>query len=164
MSVWSTRAANELISLSLKEKEPLTHMQLQKLVYISHGWSLVRFDESLTIDRPEAWRLGPVYRLLWNRLQYAGNYAITTSIPEDEILPYPGAVTGQLKDQSKALIHRIHKSYGGLSAFQLSALTHQEGTPWRTIYGKGEGRDEQIPSKLIKHHFRDLIREYKAQH
>lgn len=163
MSVWSTQAANELIALSVKEKKPLTHMKIQKLVYISHGWSLFNFEESLTIDNPEAWRLGPVYRLLWNRLQYAGNYAITSTIQEDKLLPYPGAEAGKLKDKGRELINGVLKSYGGLTAFQLSALTHQQGTPWRDIYGKGEGRDEQIPADLIGEHFGALYKEYKSQ-
>ena len=163
MSVWSTQAANELISLSVKEKRPLTHMQIQKLVYISHGWSLFRFKESLTIDNPEAWRLGPVYRLLWNRLQYAGNYAVTKEIHVDELLPYPGAEAGQLRKAGKELIQSVLKSYGSLTAFRLSALTHQKGTPWRTIYGKGEGRDEQIPASLIGEHFGALYEEYKSR-
>ena len=164
MSVWSTQAANELISLSVKGNKPLTNMQLQKLVYISHGWSVFHFEESLTIDNPEAWRLGPVYRLLWNRLQYVGNYAVVRKIDADGLLPYPGAEAGKLKEKGKSLIRRVLESYGGLTAFQLSALTHQQGTPWRTIYGKGEGRDEQIPARLIGEHFRALFQEYESRH
>ena len=164
MAVWSTQAANEMIAMSLRNQEPLTNMQIQKLVYFSHGWFLYNEDSSLTIDSPEAWDFGPVYRLLWNRLQYAGNYPITQQIPDSLLLPYEGATTEQLGEPAKELIQRVCSFYGELSGSRLSMLTHRTGTPWRKIFRDGEGRNDPIPSKMIKDHFRDLVQQYEAEH
>ncbi len=53
--------ANEFIKLAKKHgKKPLTHMQLQKLVYIAHGWSFALGEEEapLIADTVEAWDWG----------------------------------------------------------------------------------------------------------
>lgn len=154
MAVWSTEAANELISLS--KERPLTHMQIQKLVYISHGWTLAIRDRVLTIDNPEAWRLGPVYRLIWNNLSYAGPYPVTDKIPDTHIAPYPSSTPQGWRGQDRQIVKRVYKLYKHLEAFQLSALTHREGTPWRKVYRDGLGQDQYIPSSMIRKHFRAL--------
>ena len=153
MPVWSTETANELITLSIDEGNMLTHMQIQKLTYISHGWSLIMHDHNLTIDSPEAWRFGPVYRLLWDALKYAGNYPITTLISDSVVIPYAGAMTGAWSVEDKDLLKEVHRVYGKLGAFKLSRLTHQKGTPWDQVYAEGKGRDLPIPAAMIKQHF-----------
>lgn len=154
MPVWSTEAANELISLS--KERPLTHMHIQKLVYISHGWMLAISDRILTIDDPEAWRFGPVYRLIWDNLRHAGPYPVTNKIPDTKIAPYPGSTPQGLDDDDRQMVGMVYQAYKHLEAFQLSALTHREGTPWRTVYHDGDGRDQYIPSFMIKKHFQEL--------
>ena len=154
MPVWSTEAANELISLS-KEK-PLTHMHIQKLVYISHGWTLAISDRILTIDDPEAWRFGPVYRLIWDSLRFAGPYPVTKKIPDADIAPYSGSTHQGWNEEDRKIVDRVYQEYKHLEAFQLSALTHRKGTPWHTLYRKREWQDQYIPSSMIKKHFQEL--------
>lgn len=156
MAVWSAEAANELISLS--KERPLTHMQIQKLVYISHGWTLAIRGRVLTIDDPEAWRWGPVYRLIWNNLSYAGPYPVIDKIPDTSIAPYPGSTPQGWHDEDRQMVKRVYELYKHLEAFQLSALTHREGTPWREVYRDGIGQDQYIPSFMIKDHFRGLAK------
>ena len=156
MAVWSTAAANELIARSKSKGEPLTHMQIQKLVYIAHGWTLALCNERLTLDDPEAWRFGPVYRLLWDRLKYAGKYPITKQIPQESILPYLGADQGRLTKNAKRMMKNVYGFYGEFPAFKLSAITHSNGTPWQSIYADGKGRDEIIPRQSIRSHFQEL--------
>jgi len=155
MALWSTQFANRFISLATSE--PLTHMQIQKLVYISHGWSLALKNQKLTIDSPEAWRYGPVYRLVWDNLKYAGEYPITKEIPENRILPYADAELGEWDESSDEIVEAVFRFYGGLEAFQLSALTHKEGTPWKKIYRPSTSRQGMpIPSSMIREHFLEL--------
>jgi len=133
-------------------------MQLQKLVYICNGWSLHFLNRSLTIDKPEAWRFGPVYRLLWNRLKYAGNDPITREIPNDEILPYSAASIGiDLDDEFDVLVQEVYSAYGKFEAFELSAFTHASHTPWTQVYRNGSGENAVIPERLIQAHFQGLV-------
>ena len=154
MPVWSTEAANELISLS--KERPLTHMHIQKLVYISHGWTLAISDRTLTIEDPEAWAFGPVYRLIWDNLRFAGPYPVTKKIPDADIVPYPGATLRGWNEEDRQMVGMVYQAYKHLEAFQLSALTHRKGTPWRKLYRDGDGQDQYIPSSMIKKHFQEL--------
>lgn len=151
MAVWSTQAANEFIRLA--QDEPLTHMQIQKLVYITHGWLLAIEERRLTLDPPEAWKFGPVYRLIWDALKHVGAYPVTSPIPGHEVLPYIGASLRPWHKTNKTAIKSVYEVYGKLAAFQLSALTHVEGTPWQQVYADGKGKNQNLPSHLIRDHF-----------
>lgn len=88
MAGWSPQIANEFIRLGAKNGRAFDQSQLQKLVYIAHGWCLAVSRQPLTGDRPEAWSFGPVYRRLAGCLEYAGLAPITREIPVGSV--YPG--------------------------------------------------------------------------
>ena len=48
------------LSLSGDEKDPVTNLRLQKLLYYSQAWSLVIRGSELFSDDIEAWCWGPV--------------------------------------------------------------------------------------------------------
>ena len=160
----SKAIANEFIERSIRDGRPLTQMQLQKLVYIAHGWMLALFDRPLTLDSPEAWRYGPVYRDLREALKKYGTDRIPELIGgygyiEDEIhgVDYVYSVPkGILHENESTLIDEIYKDYAKFEAFQLSALTHKEGTPWTKVYDSGKGENYIIPNSMIKEHFLKL--------
>lgn len=160
MAIWSTQAANVIINCALKDERALTHMQIQKLVYIAHGWSLRRSDKRLTLDDPEAWKHGPIYRLLWDRLNYAGQYPIGRTIPKSYLLPHTGARKNELEDREYAQLESVYIDYGSITGPQLSLLTHDGNTPWRQIYRNGKGKNEPIPDYMIKEHFGELVQRY----
>src|SRR5205823_14692025 len=62
--------AKELIRLSFAgdEKDPLTNLRLQKLLYYAQAWSLVLRESELFPEEIEAWRWGPVVPAVYNKL------------------------------------------------------------------------------------------------
>ena len=50
----------------------LTPMEVNKLVYISHGWMLALHDESLISEKIEAWKHGPVIPSLYHKFKMYG--------------------------------------------------------------------------------------------
>jgi uncharacterized phage-associated protein len=162
MPAWSPEIANEFIRLANGDNLSLTHMQLQKLVYIANGWNLAINGEALTYDEPKAWDFGPVYSELWNALRQYGRSPVARLIRNREYIPgafddEPDAdATRELSDAERAVIKRVYRDYGKFPAFQLSALTHREGTPWTQIYKNGEGKFDEIPNGLIREHFVEL--------
>ncbi len=145
--------------------ETLTQMQLQKLVYIAHGWSLAIYGDRLVSDPVEAWAYGPVYRDLYDHTKYFGKEPIGRLISPDD-----GDIAGFFLEEQKKksapyeaklepeeldVIFRVWHRYGNLNGGQLSQLTHQKGTPWFETYTQ-KGRDQIIPDPLIRSHYLEL--------
>ena len=141
----------------------LTQMQLQKLVYFSHGWNLALSNEPLTSDQPEAWDYGPVYPDLYDHTKYFGRSEITRQItPDDDEAarfflggkrtspPYRAELSGR----EQQIINHVWSRYGQLTGARLSALTHQPDTPWAAVYGDGVGKSRKIPNDIIDRHYK----------
>lgn len=163
MAAWSAGIANEFIRRAAAEKRALTQMQLQKLVYIAHGWNLAINGEKLTHDDPQAWDYGPVYRDLWEALRTYGRGPVTREIRNGEYLPgmlddetASAPARAELDESEHAIIDRVYQTYGGFHAFKLSALTHEPDTPWTQVYADGGGRFHEITSEKIRQYFLDL--------
>lgn len=169
MAGWSPEIANEFIRLAKADKYSLTQMQLQKLVYIAHGWNLAINGGPLTHDAPQAWEYGPVYPELWQALRSYGKAPVTREIANGEYSPgrfsedLGETANATLSQDEKQVIERVYRDYGKFHAFQLSALTHSDGTPWTEIYDNGNGKFDEIPSQLIRAHFVNLARTRRAK-
>lgn len=142
----------------------LTQMQLQKLAYFANGWNWARNGEQLIGDPSEAWDYGPVYRDLYDHTKYFGKEPLTALItPEDSDAVYVfGVARGKsapfgatLSAAEKAVVAEVWKRYGGMSAVQLSALTHDLRAPWFEAYRK-RGRSAPIEQGSIKRYFDSL--------
>ena len=159
MTAWSPEIANEFIRRASAEGRSFTQMQLQKLVYIAHGWSLALTGQPLTTDHPEAWDYGPVYKSLREAVRHYGSRPVDREIRNGDFLPAAfgdnpqGNASAPLTGDESAIIDRVYRDYGGYHAFQLSALTHREGTPWTTVYNGGQGRFDAISDEAIREHF-----------
>jgi uncharacterized phage-associated protein len=168
MADWSPAIANEFIRMAAAEGKGLTQMQLQKLVYIAHGWNLAINGKPLTYDDPEAWDFGPVYKELRRALRAYGREPVMREIKKAEFVPGgfddnpEEPAVASLAPEERAVLERVYRDYGKFHAFQLSALTHREGTPWTKIYAKGTGRFDDIPPQMIRDHFVDLARTRRA--
>ena len=162
MADWSPTIANEFIRRAGAEGKTFTQMQLQKLVYIANGWNLAINGEPLTCDNPEAWEYGPVYTELRRALRQYGRSPVARPIQNAEYMPgafdddEEAEAQATLTPDETAVIDRVYRDYGKYHAFQLSALTHREGTPWTRIYADGAGKCDEIPNDLIREHFVEL--------
>lgn len=135
--------AAEFIRLGIENNNKLTHMQVQKLVYIANGYSLAVLDEQLFDDKITAWKYGPVIRNVYDALRKNGGNLITTT-------PTAKSIDNDL---FTTIIQIVFNKYGGVSAWKLSALTHQTGTPWHDTWNS-------LPFGVITP---DAIREYYRQ-
>lgn len=102
-----------------KQTKPITTMKLQKLVYYSQAWHLVWVGKPLFHEQIEAWAKGPVVPELHRA--HRGMYTIEAD--------HLGGRDGVLSTAQKGVIDDVLASYGGLTASQLSLLTHDEA-PW----------------------------------
>ncbi|MCH8342708.1 MAG: SocA family protein [Planctomycetes bacterium] len=154
---WSSKAvANHILHLAKAEGVQVTPMQLNKLVYITHGWHLALTGDPLINETAEAWKYGPVVSSLYQEFKRFGRTPITKFAVEWE---GDNPVTAKLPvgaEEAKDIIERVRKAYSGYSGLQLSALTHKKGTPWAKAWATGGGYTYircPIPDGDIRDHY-----------
>lgn len=155
--------ANEFLKLPGAANR-LTQMQLQKLVYLAHGWNTAINWESLVSDPVEAWDYGPVYRDLYDHAKFFGREPIARQITPDDseaarffgdgkrkAAPYSAA----LSPRERSVIQHVWSRYGSLPASRLVQLTHTPDTPWYETYFN-QGKSRVIDQRLIENHYKTL--------
>ena len=123
---------------------PLTHMQLHKLAYFSHGWMLGIYEKPMTVQPVRAWKHGPVYQVLYDALKHWRDNDITELIEPDKDLPFDR--------RTEFILNSVYDRYGPMEAWELSSLTHVPEGPWfLTRLNKFEGAI--IDDDLIQEYF-----------
>ncbi len=144
--------ANRFIELAESQGRKLTPMQLIKLAYIAHGFSLAINKRPLLRESVEAWRYGPVVPSLYRRLKKFGSDPVTEPIPPT----FRGLRVETLDEEDRELLDLVFEKYGKFSGVQLSHLTHRPGTPWAEAYVPDEyGLD--IDDSVIRTHYATLL-------
>jgi uncharacterized phage-associated protein len=136
--------ADWFIKRAAKDGRSLTNMQLQKLVYFAHGWSLALLGKPLVSDQVEAWEFGPVMPDLYRSLARWGSGPVGESTHT--------RVKAGLGAEEDELLEEVYNGYGHRSAYQLSSLTHLVGSPWEKTFSPNE-RGKIIPNDLIAEYF-----------
>ena len=143
--------ANKFIELAEKSRNPLTPMQLLKLVYIAHGWMLGIYSRPLISDRVEAWKYGPVIPQLYHQLKSYRDQFVTEKIVCRD-------ADDNLDEEEELVISEICNIYGKYSGIELSSLTHKEGTPWQKVYIEGVN-PLRISNDIIEQHYKEMLEE-----
>jgi uncharacterized phage-associated protein len=143
--------ANKILDIREEAGQTLTIMQLIKLIYIADGWSLALLGKPLVNESAEAWQYGPVYRSVYNEFSGIGSSPVKArAVVRGTNIP----IASDFSDNEERLLQMVVNSYGKLSAFALSNLTHQPGTPWSKA--KDRGLYSELNDDEIKHHFDSL--------
>lgn len=144
--------ANELLRTAWKSGRSLTNMQVQKLVYIAHGYSLAILHRPLVRQAVEAWRYGPVIPALYQSLRQYGAGLVTE--------PINTLSREALSETDRAVLTTVEDAYSRFSGPQLSTMTHKEGTPWQQVYEpQGLWNNQTIPDPLIEQYYVGLLNE-----
>lgn len=138
----------------------LTLMQLLKLVYLAHGWSLAFDDKPIVGQTPQAWQYGPVYPHIYKALNKFGGNAVNERI-RDRHTGAEFRPVGMTPIQEK-VVDAVLKSYGNKHAFELSNITHQPDGPWETTF-KNLGPYKDISLDVMKKHYQALKQERNIQ-
>ena len=147
----ATTVADEILKIAKRKGKSLTPMQLMKLVYIAHGWSLAILNQDLFSDRIEAWKYGPVIPTLYQATKRFGRNAIPHELIEDH-------VPSRLPVEVQSFLEDVFSKYGHLSGISLSNLTHRPGSPWDKRYRDGVMNIE-IPDDIIREHYVSKLHE-----
>lgn len=141
--------ANAFICIADKDKgKKLTNMQLQKLVFIAHGYCLVFLKgESLYSEDTHAWQWGPVVPPLYKSLRKYGSNFVDKPIEAEDSL--------NAEDIKYSIVEAVYKSYRHYSGSELSSLTHQKDTPWSITWERD--KFGIISNDIISKHYKKLV-------
>lgn len=129
----------------------ISTMKLQKLCFMAQGWSLALADQPLFPETFEAWRRGPVSRVLFR--EHRREFSRSS---------WPSGDASRLSKREAIICDAVLANYGGLSGLELSEMTHEQGTPWsvtRRLEGLSDSEPSQveIPQELIQRYFRKTL-------
>jgi uncharacterized phage-associated protein len=146
--------ARAFLERAENEGKRLTPMALMKLTYLAHGWHLGLTSEPLSYEKPEAWQYGPVFRNLYHSLKQHGS----SPIPAEEAREFSRIPKDD--EYAHALIDQVWDRYKSFNGIQLSALTHQEDSPWYKTWHEFGGKlrkGKEIDNELIAAHYQELL-------
>ena len=138
--------ANYFINRSIEENRPFTPLQIQKMVFFAHGWTLAFRQEPLLEREFEAWTYGPVMPAIYHNLSYYGGGAVTQPILA-RALPFD--------DFENNILSQVYDLYGKFDGLQLSAMSHTPGGPWDKTWRRYK-RQSVIPDETVREYFKDL--------
>ena len=159
MTYSAKAVANKFLELAQHDNIQLTQMQIQKLVYISHGFNLALTNAPLIDEQVQAWQYGPVISSLYTEFRGFGNQSITseatiTTIDDNFNV---NSITPRINDeQTTQLINAVWNKYNIYSGPNLSDLTHQAGTPWSTTL-QFNSLFSTIDNRVIKDYYSNLL-------
>lgn len=147
--------ANAFLDLARRNGKLLTNMQLQKLVYIAHGYCLAKLRQPLFYNNIHAFKWGPVIPNLYKTLNKYGrgevkDYILTNEPPVGE------------DSQEMEIIKEVWEEYGQMSGPEMSDLTHRKGSPWSVTWRMNQFG--VISDELIAEYYRrDLYERFDNQ-
>ena len=140
----------------------LTPLQVGKLVYFAHGWTLGLYDRPLIEQYVEAWKYGPAIADVFHGLKKYEDGVVEGRIVDIWNRPY----TDLVLDQDMSTIEEVYQAYGHISGEGLLIMTHREGTPWDKVDRNLHAyvRNLTIPNGIIRDYFAGLlVSEYPEQ-
>jgi uncharacterized phage-associated protein len=127
--------ANFYLDLADCNHVALTQMALLKLIYFAHGWHLAKCSGPLIRQHFEAWEYGPVIKIVRDEFLQFGEEAITGRATRFDLLQgRRSVVCPHLAEGDQTFVSTIFAAYHGYSAWQLSELTHEVGSPWDRLW------------------------------
>ncbi len=147
----------------LSAKKAISPLKIQKLVYIAHSWHLALYGEPLVQDElAEAWKYGPVFPSIYHEFKRFGSGPILEpALAWTYFLKKWDSHIPRIKpddERTIAFLNRIWELYGRFSAGELSAMTHEEGSPWSQIRKKVDPiKNANIDNALIEKYYKERL-------
>lgn len=124
--------ANFFIDIANKnpdaDKQEMTNLRVNKLVYFAQVWSLVLNDKPLFDETIEAWQHGPVVPSVYQAFKKYQKEGITEPCGQYSHLQFTSDEIDLLTD--------IILNYDQYSSWKLADLTHVIGGPWDAVYSE----------------------------
>ena len=146
--------ANFLLDEAERRGIRLTVMTLLKVLYFAHAWYLAKENRPLIAQPFEAWKYGPVSRVVYDQFKIfekspISGRALSLNVDSAKFEP----TRYEFDSDTREFLLATFNYYSQFHAFKLSDLTHEEGGPWDQIWKEAERRAVPgmiIPNALIR--------------
>ncbi|MEO5494932.1 MAG: type II toxin-antitoxin system antitoxin SocA domain-containing protein [Sphingomonas sp.] len=110
-------------------------MSLLKIIFYACGWYLAAKNTPLFRQPVEAWEFGPVVKVVRDAFKEFGKNPIQRlaerlDLETGEFVP----VGYELSTDDEEFVTDIYSLYIDKSAFELSDMTHEPGSPWDKVW------------------------------
>lgn len=130
--------ADFIIDKCCKEEDPISNLQLQKVLYFTWVEYYKKTGKILFLDDICAWQFGPVVpEVYYEYCAYGGR-------------PINIMCETAISDSDTEILNDIVEKYIKIPVNKLVDMTHQKGTAWDMVYQNGAGNRKVIPFELIK--------------
>jgi uncharacterized phage-associated protein len=131
--------ANAMLGFAEAEGLRLTNLKLQKLLYLAHGYSLVREGRPLVKGGFEAWAYGPVSRTAYNAFKKYDDLPITERARRfDPVMQQHFEIDVEIEQPAVFIIEEVVRYYGSWHEFDLVEFTHRPWSPWDSTVKSAE--------------------------
>ncbi len=119
--VTAKKITDFILCFAYEHGDLLTNLKLQKLLYYAQAWHLALYDAPLLDDDIEAWVHGPAVRSVYTHFKNFGWHPIQVNLDCDNL---------NLPEFVQEHLIEVIDEYGGLTAYELERMTHEE-LPWQ---------------------------------
>ncbi|WP_224704108.1 Panacea domain-containing protein [Devosia aquimaris] len=149
--------ANLVLDLGDRHEVPVTQMVLLKIIYFSHGWYLARTGLPFVKQQFEAWRYGPVVKVVRDSFKDFGSKPITARAKKLNIFTNEfEEIVESIHASDLEHVEAMFRTYSKYNGWALSDMTHEHGSPWDEVWNSSEpiGRlGMRIRNEEIRSHF-----------
>jgi uncharacterized phage-associated protein len=159
--------SNFLLDLAEREDRPLTQLLLLKILYFAHGWYLAEMGRPLFSQPVEAWKHGPVVKVVRDAFKEFERRPIKSRA--ERLILETGElelVPPTLSDGDAEFVTDVYRVYVIHDAWTLSEMTHEVGSPWDKIWNATSAIGRlglRIRNEEIRDHFLHLPRRFSVQ-
>lgn len=141
----------------INKYDDITNMSLQKILYFLNGFSELFLNKKLFNEVSESWKLGPVYRDMYD----AFSYYQKSNIDYNEIVKD----NFELDNNIKEYVDKVSKYFACYSGHKLMQMTHLTD-PWKIAregLDDNESSNRVINEDDIDKYFKKIAKDYNIK-
>lgn len=145
--------AYKFIDLGISNNKPLKQIKLNKLLYITHGLYLAKYNESLFNEQPIAKPFGPLFKSVSDKFAIVGNSDFDYL---NVLLFHIKLKFNSYPENLESFLLDIYYNTRNLNEIQLLNFTNDINGAWHTMYVQNKF-DRIIPDEQIINEFKKYI-------
>jgi uncharacterized phage-associated protein len=140
--------ANFFLNRAEERGSAVSVMTLLKVLYFAHAWYLVKAGKPLIAQPFEAWKHGPVNRVVYDQYKEFGAKPLNKkAVSFDPITITFTPTSYNFDNETSQILGDIFDYYSRFHPFKLSHLTHEKGAPWDIVWSQAE--KSAVPGMVI---------------